>query len=115
MADVRAHHLEKVVDRIYGAVGDPETWGDVLQEIAEALGARGALIFRPSANASETQGFWSPSIDDLVDWAIRGDGKELHNPRPARALRFALGRAATESDQICSLRSSSIKIHTTGR
>jgi len=98
MADVRAHHLEKVVDRIYGAVGDPETWGDVLQEIAEALGARGALIFRPSANASETQGFWSPSIDDLVDWAIRGDGKELHNPRPARALRFALGRAATESD-----------------
>jgi hypothetical protein len=113
MADVRAHHLEKVVDRIYGAVGDPETWGDVLQEIAEALGARGALIFRPSANASETQGFWSPSIDDLVDWAIRETGR-------SSTTRGLLGRCvllwgALPRNQICSLRSSSIKIHTTGR
>lgn len=97
MANVRAHRLAEVVDRIYGAVGDPNSWGDVLQEVAETVGARGALLFKPSSTASETQGFWSPSIDDLVDWSLR-DGKDLHNPRPARAFRVGLGRAVTESD-----------------
>ncbi len=61
MANVRAHRLAEVVDRIYGAVGDPNSWGDVLQEVAETVGARGALLFKPSSTASETQGFWSPS------------------------------------------------------
>lgn len=98
MTNVRPHRLEEVVDRIYGAVGEPDTWADVLQEVADTVGARGAIVFKPSPNASETRGFWSPSIDDLVDWALRGDGADLHNPRPARAFRVGLGRAVTESD-----------------
>src|SRR5690606_9624371 len=96
MGDVRGHRLERVVDKIYRAVGEPDTWSEVLQEVAEAVGARGALLFSASAN-SDPQGFWSPSADDLVDWAL-GEGKHVHNPRPARAMRLGLGRAATESD-----------------
>lgn len=96
MGDVRGHRLKRVVDKIYGAVGEPDAWADVLQEVAETVGARGALLFRPSAGG-DPQGFWSPAADDLVDWAL-GDGKHLHNPRPARAQQFGLGHAATESD-----------------
>lgn len=96
MGDVRGHRLERVVDKIYGAVGEPDAWADVLQEVAEAVGARGALLFRPSTGA-DPLGFWSPAADDLVDWAL-GDGKHLHNPRPARAQRRGLGHAVTESD-----------------
>lgn len=94
MSGVREHRLEGLVDRIYGAVSDPACWGGVLQEVAEAANARGALMF---AVTPVVQGFWSPSAEDLFDWAL-GDGSHLHNPRPDRAMRVGSGHAITESD-----------------
>lgn len=96
MRRTRRSDIDAVVGRIYDAALEPQLWSSVLDEIAAAVGAGGAALFG-SPVCPSIGWYHSQAGDAFFDWLAR-EGRDVHNPRPERAMRLGRpGRAITES------------------